>query len=200
VIGRLRGELLEATGGMVIVDAGGVGYEVLVPESVLVQLPQVGEHVDLRIRQVVREDSLTLYGFLEPFQRRLFDLLTGVKGCGPKIGLSLLGQLGEDTVVAAILSSDARSLSRASGVGAKLAERIVLELKDKMPEEALLRKVDASRAVIGAPRDAQSDELLDALQALGYRRTEVEAAARDAREQADTLEEQIKLALRSLAR
>src|SRR5437016_3561409 len=135
MIGRLCGVLLEASGGMVLVDCGGVGYEVLVPESVMLQMPCVGERVELRIRQVFREDDVSLYGFLEPFQRRLFDLLLTVKGCGPKIGLSLIGQLGEDAVCGAILTQDARALSRATGVGARLAERIILELKEKMAQE-----------------------------------------------------------------
>ena len=113
MIGRIRGELLEMEGGLAIVECCGVGYEVLVPESVALQLPHPGEYVDLRIRQVFREDGVTLYGFTEPFQRRLFDLLLSVKGCGPKIGLALIGQLGEQSVAGAIMAKDARALSRA---------------------------------------------------------------------------------------
>ena len=197
MIGRLRGEVIEIEGGMVVVDACGVGYEVLVPDSVLVQMPGAGEEVDLYTRQIFREDSVALYGFLQPFQRRLFDLLLSVKGCGPKIGLALIGQLGEDAVAGAILAQDSRALARATGVGGKLAERIVLELKEKMAEENLMRK-----AVTAAVRPAASpeDELIDALLALGYRRPEAEGAARDARERAETVEEQIKVALRSLAK
>ena len=199
MIGRLRGEVLEASGGMVVVEACGVGYEVHVPESVLAQLPPPGEYVDLRIRQVFREDGVTLYGFLDTFQRRLFDLLMEVKGCGPRIGLALIGQLGEDDVANAILVQDPKILARANGVGPRLGERIVLELKTKMQEEALLRKTQSftgGRAAV-APR---GDHLIDALMALGYRRPEAETAAQDAREQAETVEEQLKVALRSLAR
>lgn len=199
MIGRLRGELLDIGAGMVLVDAGGVGYEVLVPESVLVQMPPIGESVDLTIRQVFREDGVTLYGFLEPFQRRIFDLLTEVKGCGPKIGLSLVGQLGADAVANSILVQDARALTRAQGVGPRLAERIILELKDKMQEESLTRKVAGAarpRAVIAT----ETDDLVEVLLTLGYRRQEAEAAARDARQQVGTMEEQLKYALRILAR
>jgi Holliday junction DNA helicase RuvA len=199
MIGRLRGELLDVGGGMVVVDAGGVGYEVLVPESVMAQMPAVGERVDLTIRQVFREDGVSLYGFLEPFQRRLFDLLTDVKGCGPKIGLALIGQLGEDAVASAISTQDARMLSRAQGVGPRLAERIILELKDKIQEEALAQKIAGStrpRAVIVT----EADELVEVLLTLGYRRQEAESAARDAQQQVGTMEEQLKYALRILAR
>jgi Holliday junction DNA helicase RuvA len=198
MIGRLRGELLEVGGSMAVVECGGVGYEVIVPESVALQLPAVGERVDLRIRQVFREDDATLYGFTEVFQRRLFDLLRSVKGCGPKIGLALIGQLGEQAVAGAIIAQDARALARAQGVGARLAERIILELKDKMAEESLMMKVSAAtgprRAAVAA-----EDDLVDALVALGYRRPEAEVAARDAREESEDLQSQIKIAVAKLS-
>ncbi len=200
MIGRLRGELLEVGGGMVVVEACGVGYEVVVPDSVLLQMPGVGEFVDLRIRQIFREDSVTLYGFLESSQRRMFDLLIGVNGCGPKIGLALIGQLGEHAVANAILTQDAKALARANGVGPKLAERIALELKDKMAEESLAMKIEGAtrpKAVVQATVDS---ELVDALLALGYRRNEAEAAAKEAEESGGSIQDQLKVALRSLAR
>jgi Holliday junction DNA helicase RuvA len=195
VIGRIRGELLEATGSVAVVDAGGVGYELQVPDAVLLQLPAIGERVDLYVRTVVREDSLTLYGFLSSEQRRLFDLLTGVNGCGPKTGLALIGQLGEETVTSAIIAADAKILARATGVGPRLAERIIVDLKDKVHEEVLLRKVSSASKPVAAKRE---DELVDALVALGYRRYEAEVAADKARGQADTVEDQLRLALREL--
>jgi len=199
MIGRLRGLLLEVEGNLVVVDVGGVGYEVSLPEAVLMRLPAPGEPVDLLTRQIFREDAVTLYGFLESFQRRLFDMLLSVQGCGPKAALSLIGQLGEDAVATAILQQDTRVLTRANGVGPKLAERIILELKNKMQEEALQRKLEAALA----PKKkaaAPADELVDALLALGYRRSEAEAAANDAREQADNVSDQLKHALRLLQR
>ena len=183
---------------MVVVDAGGVGYEVLLPEAVIVQLPVIGERVDLLIRQIFREDGVSLYGFLLPFQRRLFDLLLSVKGCGPKVGLALIGQVGEDSVAAAILAQDSKVLVRATGVGARLGERIILELKDKIQEESFLRRIEAAAPV---KKKAQpTDELVDALLGLGYRRSEAETAAHDARAQADDVQDQIKIALRLLQR
>jgi Holliday junction DNA helicase RuvA len=199
MIGRLRGELIEVEGNMAVVDAGGVGYEVQLPELVLMQMPAPGERVDLLTRQIFREDGVSLYGFLQPFQRRLFDLLLSVKGCGPKVALSLIGQVGEDAVAGAIVAQDARTLSRATGVGARLAERIILELKDKMAEEAFQRRVESA---ISGPRRAvvPADELVDALLALGYRRQEAENAAATARDEADNVADQLKAALRSLQR
>lgn len=198
MIGRLRGELLEIEGAMVVVDAGGVGYEVLVPDAVIIQLPQIGERVDLLIRQIFREDGVSLYGFLKPFQRRLFDLLLSVKGCGPKVGLALIGQVGEDSVASAILAQDVKVLVRATGVGARLGERIILELKDKIQEEAFLRKIENASPV--RKPAIPTDELVDALLSLGYRRNEAEGAASEAREQANDVQDQIKIALRLLQR
>jgi holliday junction DNA helicase RuvA len=195
VIGRLRGELADLEGTLAVIDCGGVGYEVVLPEAALGFLPKIGEDVTLIIRQVVREDGVTLYGFTNSFERRLFDLLVGVNGCGPKSALALLGQVGEDTVVAAILASDPKPLIRATGVGPKLAERILLELKDKVQEEALRRKIQ----VATKPKPATvTDEVIDALLALGYRRNEAEAAAAIAAEHAIDVEGQVRHALRTL--
>lgn len=197
MIGRLRGELIELDGNLVVVECGGIGYEVSVPDSVLLKMPLPGQEVILLTRQIFREDGVTLYGFLESFQRRLFDLLMTVKGCGPKVALSLLGSVGEDAVAGAILAGDARVLARATGVGARLAERIILELKEKVGEDQFQRRVLAG-AGVAVTRQPVADELVDALLALGYRRNEAESAASNARENADNVEEQIKHALRTL--
>lgn len=200
MIARIRGELLEAGDGRVIVDAGGVGYEVLVPESVLATLPPIGERVDLQRRQIFREDSVSLYGFESAFQRRLFDLLNGVKGCGPKTSLGVIGSLGEETTAAAIAGQDTRTLTRASGVGPRLAERIIVELRDLVQQELTTERI-SGRPVGARPSVGPvADELVDALLALGYRRNEAESAAVEAREQGATVEEQLKIALRSLSR
>lgn len=199
MIGRLRGELVEIDGGLAVIDCGGVGYEVAVPDSVLVSLPAPGERVDLVTRQVFREDGVFLYGFVEPFQRRLFDLLMDVKGCGPRIGLALIGQLGVDSVVGAITAQDARALARASGVGPRLAERIILELREKVQELSLHRKIEAS-AGSRTSTAQRSGELVDALLALGYRRVEAELAAQNAESEAESVEDQLRVALRSLQR
>jgi len=196
MIGRLRGALVETDGNLVVVDCGGVGYEVSVPETVLLRMPSFGDEVTLLTRQIFREDGVSLYGFLETFQRRIFDLLMTVKGCGPKVALSLLGAVGEDAVAGAILAQDARVLTRATGVGARLAERIILELKEKIGEEQIHRKIAA--AVSAQPAASPPDELVDALLSLGYRRSEAESAASEARDSADGVEEQLRHALRVL--
>lgn len=200
MIGRLRGTLVVVEGALALVDCGGVGYEVSLPEAVLVQLPAAGEEVELLTRQIFREDGVTLYGFLDRFQRRLFDLLLTVQGCGPKVALALLGQVGADAVASAILNQEARVLTRATGVGPKLGERIILELKAKIQEEALTRKLETMVAPKTKPTPAVADDLVDALLALGYRRSEAETVAKEAREQADGLADQVRIALRLLQR
>ncbi len=196
MIGRLRGEFIGVEGLLALIEAGGVGYEVSLPDLVMAQLPPPGSQVVLLVRQIFREDGVSLYGFLEPFQRRLFDLLLSVKGCGPKVALALIGQLGEDAVANAIVGSDARALARATGVGVRLGDRIVLELKDKMQEEVLLRKVGGQ--TMPRAKAEPTDELVDALLALGYRRNEAETAAASAKETAGEMQDQLKHALRVL--
>lgn len=200
MIGRLRGELLEIEGSTVLVDCSGVGYEVSVPDTVRAQLPDPGQPVELLTRQIFREDGTSLYGFLQPFQRRLFDLLLTVQGCGPKVALALLGQVGEETVAGAVLAQDAKILTRATGVGAKLAERIILELKAKMHEQALARRLESALAPKKKQPAPPTDELVDALLALGYRRSEAESAAAEAREDAVGVQDQLRKALKLLQR
>jgi len=184
-------------GGLALVEAGGVGYEVSVPDLVAASI-HVGAEVTLLIRQIFREDGVSLYGFTDRFQRRLFDLLLSVKGCGPKVGLALIGQVGEDAVATAIVNQDSRTLTRASGVGVRLADRIILELKDKMQEETLYRKIElANQPKKQAPAE---DELVDTLLALGYRRNEAELAAGSAKESPGEFQDQLKLALKLLQR
>jgi Holliday junction DNA helicase RuvA len=194
MIARMRGEVIEAANGRVVVDANGVGYEVQVPESVFLAIGKTGQQVDLRIRQVFREDGQFLFGFLNAEQRRLFDLLTDVKGCGPKISLAAISELGENGVVSAIATQDTRMLARTPGIGLKLAERIVVELKDKVTELSLIQRAAVTIT------NGKADEVVDALIALGYRRQEAESAASEAKQEAETVEDQIKSALRRLAR
>ena len=173
MISRLRGELIEKNLATCVVDCGGVGYEVSVPETVTLQLPSLGDRVDLYVRQVFREDGVSLYGFLSSADRELFDKLQDVKGCGPKVSLALLGQVGAASVVAAILGGDTRTLSKASGVGARLADRMVLELKDKVAGIDL----PAAKAVIPvAKRNPGDDDVIESLLVLGVKKAEAEWA------------------------
>lgn len=197
MIVRLTGRLLEAGSGRAVVDVHGVGYEVWAPESVLASLGEIGGEVSLFVRQIVREDDISLYGFLTADQRRLFDLLRDVKGCGARISLAVLSTLPDAMLLAAISTGDAKAITRAPGVGPKLADRLVLELKDKVAGLALAAKVTPTPAT----KSSQApDELMAALMALGYRRGELEPIIDEVRESAETVEEQIRVALRRLSK
>ncbi|MDI9636771.1 Holliday junction branch migration protein RuvA [Kamptonema cortianum] len=200
MISRLRGEVIEVEGSKIVVLCHGVGYEVAVPSNLLSSHGRLGEHAEFYTRQVIREDDHTLYGFANQDQRKLFDLLREVKGCGPKFSLNLIGFLGEAGVVEAVIYGDIKALTQSPGVGPKLAERILVELKDKLATFKFESSV--ARAVIEShqSRPSVSDELLAALLSLGYRRSEIEETASLAREAHDNIEEQLKFALRRLAK
>jgi holliday junction DNA helicase RuvA len=197
MIGFLSGNILEKNASEVVVDVNGVGYRVFVSLLALSNLPELGQKVSLRIRTVVREDALDLYGFVTRSEEELFLLLTSVSHVGPKMALGVLSGLEVPDLVAAIAKSDVAKLTRIHGVGKKTAERLVLELKDKMKTVALNGQT--------APRVSQSgpasDDLISALLNLGYKPAQAEAAAKLAAERAGegaTFELLFREALKSL--
>jgi Holliday junction DNA helicase RuvA len=190
VIARLTGAVLERGADSLVVDVGGVGYLVHAPVSVIAAA-RVGAEVTLHTHLVVREDSMTLYGFLDPHEGRLFQTLTSVSGVGPKAGLALLSVMDADEVSFAIASGNAASLARAPGVGQKLAARVVVELKDKM----------TSAAAPSTTPGVESEEIVGALMALGYSQAEaIDAVARSEFPADAAIEEKVRLALAYFAK
>jgi Holliday junction DNA helicase RuvA len=187
MISFLRGVIEEKAGTTVVLDVGGVGYDVLVPTSVLASLPPVGSTATLHTRMVVREDSMTLYGFAAIDERTLFDLLTGVTGVGPKVALSFLSSLQPEALRRVIAAGDADALTVVPGVGTKVAQRVVVDLREKLGgtdetvitgplvdvREALvslgLTPAEASQALAGLdPHGREVEDLLrEALQQVG---------------------------------
>jgi len=181
MIGHLRGTILEKTPNRVVVEAGGVGYEVLIPISTFTALPNEGSAAALRIFTHVREDALALFGFATPEEKNVFERLISVSGIGPKLGLQVLSGLPTLELVAAIRAGDVARLVRIPGVGKKTAERIVLELKDK------IAGVDASAQGApvpgtGAGLSGMENDILSALQNLGCSRPAAEEAIRKVKE------------------
>lgn len=158
---------------VVIHTAGGVGYEIVVPLGVMAQLPAPGEAVTLATELIVREDGWALYGFADEMERRFFQRLTGVSGIGPKIAIALLSALGLERGVRAVKERNIGLLSSVSGIGKKTAERLALELADKLDE----LEVSAGPAphAGGAPAEAA----LKALERLGYATAEADRALRE---------------------
>lgn len=166
MISTLRGILQHRADGQVVIDVAGVGFTVHVPQSVVPDLPALGQVVSLYTHLVVREDALALYGFATPEQREVFELLLQVNGVGPKLALAVLSHLSPDTLRGAVGSGQAEALDRVPGVGRKTAERIIFHLKDRM---------GAPAGAILAPLAADT-EVLAALTSLGYSLVEAQAA------------------------
>ena len=188
MIAFLEGEVVEKGAGRVVLAVGGVGYDLSVPSSVLSSLPRVGAVARLQTRMVVREDSITLYGFASAEERELFDLLTGVTGVGPKVAVSFLSALAPARIRTAVASGDADALTVVPGVGKKVAQRVVLDLRERLGgaeadlvltgplvdvREALvalgLTPHEASQALVDVEPDGREveDLLREALQKVG---------------------------------
>jgi Holliday junction DNA helicase RuvA len=179
MIASLRGAILEKHPNQVILDAGGVGYDVQIPISTYTALPNTGVVVSLRIHTHVREDALMLYGFATQEEKLVFEQLISVSGIGPKLGITVLSGLATADLVAAIRTSDIARLVRIPGVGKKTAERIVLELKDKV--KVLDGGKNATAAEPIASLSALESDVFSALQNLGCSRPAAEEAIRKAK-------------------
>lgn len=180
MISYIRGILAEKTGDMVVVEAGQVGYGIHVPVSVLELLPPTGEEVRIYTHLQVKEDGMNLFGFLHRQDLEMFRQLIGVNGIGPKGALGILSALRPEDLRLAILTGDAKAISRAPGVGAKTAQRIILDLKDKVSAQEMLEaEVPGmeSPAVSSLSGEA-SKEAVEALVALGYSNLEASKAVK----------------------
>ena len=175
MISRLRGQLLSrnADGRVEVETPGGVVYEVAVPLTVLQRIPAPGSAVELRTVQIVREDALDLYGFMEEGERELFRRLMSVSGIGPKLALQLLSTYSGHRLARALAEKDVGALQQVSGVGRKTAERLVLELSDKVADLAV-----GGVEIATGPAAPMAQEAVAALVALGYTFTDADGAVR----------------------
>jgi Holliday junction DNA helicase RuvA len=201
MIGFLSGKILEKDANTVIVDVGGVGYEVTIPLSTFYELGEPGSEVTLRIFTHVREDALQLFGFKTTRERDLYLKLISVQGIGAKSGITMLSGMSADEIVAAIRTNNLVRLTSIPGVGKKTAERIVIELRDKIGEVSTTSA--AASAGSGAPEpDSVFDDALSALVNLGYQRNAAEKALQDAAKDGAEMSVQklLRAALQKLAR
>jgi Holliday junction DNA helicase RuvA len=179
MIGFLKGKLVEALPTQVVLDVNGVGYEALIPLSSYDKLPQPGQDVKLLTHLAVREDAHTLYGFMTAPERELFRLLVNtVSGIGPKIALNVLSGISVTAFRGAVANGDIKALSQISGVGKKTAERIVVELKDKVGAAGAWEAASAQRAL--SPEDQRVNDAVLALMALGFKQVEAHDSIRKA--------------------
>jgi len=170
MIAHLRGRLLAKHPNQAVVEAGGVGYDLTISVPTFSELPAVGSEVALFVYTHVREDALALYGFLRPAEKKLFERLISVSGIGPKLAITILSGMAADDMVAALRAGDAARLTRIPGIGKKTAERMVLELRDKL--EGLAAAPTAPPSGVSAVEE----DVLSALMNLGYSRPSAERA------------------------
>jgi Holliday junction DNA helicase RuvA len=194
VIGRLRGTLIGKQPPSLLVDVGGVGYDVEAPMSTIYDLPGLGKEVVLLIHHAVKEDGITLYGFLHETERALFRNLLKVSGIGAKIALSVLSGVSTDHFARLVQAGDVVALTKIPGIGKKTAERIVVELRDRLDGVAGVPGVSPQRA--SAPLDAAGEATV-ALQQLGYKPAEVSRLVQKVAAEGDTAEAIIRKALRA---
>ena len=199
MIRHLRGRILDKQPNRIVVDVNGVGYDVAVPLSTFYGLGEAGSEIVLRVHTHVREDALALYGFATRLEQELFERLIGVSGIGPKVALAVLSGIEPAELIRAIERDDVSRLTAIPGVGKKTSERIVLELKDRLPRARVGADGDRGAASEAPPLH---DDLLSALTNLGYHRPlaerAVEAAVR--RTPDGDFEHTLKQALRELAK
>src|SRR5579862_9007454 len=170
MIAHLRGKLLVKHPNQAIVETSGVGYDVTISVPTFSDLPSVGSEVSLHIHTHVREDLIALYGFLKPAEKQLFEKLITVSGIGPKLAITILSGMAADEMVGSIRGNDIARLTRIPGIGKKTAERMVLELRDKLPPAGV------GEAPAVPVLSAIEEDVLSALVNLGYQRTLAERA------------------------
>ena len=206
MIGRLKGTLLEARPPWLLVDVGGVGYQVEAPMTAFYQQTPPGEHIILHTHMVVREDAQLLYGFVDRFERELFRALIKVNGVGPKMALAILSGIEAERLVCCIQDQDTSSLVRVPGIGKKTAERLVIEMRDRLDRLEGNPVPVPGRIALPASSQVNADAVA-ALEALGYRGKDAEQAVAKAAAGLDDAEqaaldsaELIRRTLRLLAR
>ncbi len=194
---HIRGILSEKLSDSVVIDASGVGYELSVSANTLASCPQTGEEVKLYAYLSVREDAMELFGFWTREEKKMFLRLIGVSGIGPKTALGVLSALSVKDLSIALVTGDAQALSRAPGIGKKTAQRLVLELKDKVENEELTGAGTSAplKNIVGSGES----EAIEALMALGYPASESAKAVSAVSGQATRTDEILRLALKNMA-
>ena len=193
----IEGSLVEKETDRAVVLTGGVGYEIIMPQALIAQLPAKGSTTRIYTYFNVREDAHELYGFLSRAQKALFIKLISVSGVGPKAAMAILGVLSPEQAALAIVTEDIAALSSAPGVGKKIAQRIALELKEKIDNESL---TGASFEAVGSIAAGEGTEVIQALTALGYGPGDARMAYAAVKDQSEDVSELIRLALKAMDR
>ena len=204
MLAYIKGELASKTRGYVVVDVGGLGYKIYMSEIAMENVGNIGDIVKIHTYYRVMEDDISIFGFNTAEELRLFELLISVSGVGAKTAIAMLGAISPSDFAIAIIYEDINTLKKLPGIGAKTAQRIVLELKDKLKKEQTIEEISNSmnnkvniNSVIS--KDTKTEEAITALQVLGYNSKEIEGAMQKIDKENLSLEELIKAGLKELA-
>ena len=205
MLAYIKGELASKARGYVVIDVGGLGYKILMSDIAIESLGKIGDIVKVHTYYRVMEDDISIFGFITQEELRLFELLISVSGVGAKTAIAMLGAIEPSDFAIAIISDDINTLKKLPGIGAKTAQRIVLELKDKLKKEQTIteltttyeKTVSIKKAV---QKDSKTEEAMTALQVLGYNNKEIELAMENIDKEKLSLEELIKAGLKELAK
>lgn len=170
----IKGTIEEKWNTHIVIEAGGIGYKIFMPSSAIQKLPEIGETIKINTYYYVREDNISLYGFITKEELKMFELLLSVSGIGAKSALTMLSEITPSRFALAVVSNDVSNLTKIPGIGTKTAARIVLELKDKLKTEQAIQKNEKAEEII--VRGDNQTEAISALQVLGYAKKEIEKA------------------------
>ena len=198
MISFIRGDLAVVEEDMVVIDVGGVGYGIFMPFQSITRLPRIGHEVKLFTYLNVREDAMQLYGFLRKEELDVFKLLLGVNGIGPKAGLNILSLLSTDELRFAVASGDVKAISQAPGVGKKTAEKLIIQLKDKLSIADCLLTEDGHGEQVDSSGQGIQAEVVQALTALGYGSAESFQAVKKVEVGEKSIEDVLKEALKNM--
>lgn len=200
MISYLKGELIDVFTDSLIIETNQIGYQIYVPTSVIMQLPSIGSDIKIHTHFNVREDAMTLYGFLSKDDLLVFKLLIGVSGIGPKGALGILSTISPDELRFAVLADDVKTIVKSPGIGNKTAQKLIIELKDKLKLDDMFEQKDQSEVAPEIIKDDIRNEATQALIALGYSGTEALRAVKQISvEENTTVEELLKAALKKIS-
>ena len=168
----IKGSLEEKSNGYVVIDVGGIGYKIFMSDVAIQNIGEKGNIVKVHTHYYVREDNISLYGFISKEELTMFELLLSVSGIGAKSAITMLSNIAPSSFALAVISNDIKQLTKIPGIGSKTAQRIVLELKDKLKTDTAISKTEET--IVAIKQDNVSDEAVAALQILGYNRKEID--------------------------
>ena len=194
----IKGSLEEKSNGYVVIDVGGIGYKVFMSDVAIQNIGEKGNIVKVHTYYYVREDNISLYGFISKEELTMFELLLSVSGIGAKSAITMLSNIAPSSFALAVISNDIKQLTKIPGIGSKTAQRIVLELKDKLKTDTAISKTEET--IVAIKQDNISDDAIAALQMLGYNRKEIDKVLEKIDTSALGTEDVIRAALKYLGR